>query len=63
VQVVEREGERRLLFSGLELRRKGQPVPARQTSSLGGLDRLEFGENRQHSSLDMPARLPEPGRL
>lgn len=63
VQVVEREGERRLLFSGLELRRKGQPVPVRQTTRLGGLDRLEFGENRQHSSLDMPARLPEPGSL
>jgi CubicO group peptidase (beta-lactamase class C family) len=63
IRVVERQGERRLLFSGLELRRKDAPVPARQSTRLGRLDRLEFGENRQHSSLDMPTRLPEAGRL
>jgi CubicO group peptidase (beta-lactamase class C family) len=63
VKLVEKDGERRLLFSGLELRRKGPPALARPASNLGRLDRLEFGENRQHSCLDMPVRIPETDRL
>jgi hypothetical protein len=62
VRVVEKDGERRMLYSGLEMRRKETAPATRHASRPVQLERPDFGGNRQHSSLDLPAHRPDTER-